>query len=83
MNRHQLLKDLTQLNPGLMSTNELRETHEILWELIIEKESEGNQTDIVIYEIEQIRSAVKKILAERVERQWMKEGLGAHKITSI
>ena len=73
MNRHQLLKDLTQLNPGLMSTNELRATHETLWELIVEKESEENQTDIVIYEIEQIRSAVKKILAERVERQ-MDEG---------
>ena len=73
MNRHQLLKDLTQLNPGLMSTNELRETHETLWELIVEKESEENQTDIVIYEIEQIRSAVKKILTERVERQ-MDEG---------
>jgi len=73
MNRHQLPKDLTQLNPGLMSTNELRETHEILWELIIEKESEENQTDIMIYEIEQIRSAVKKILTERVERQ-MDEG---------
>ena len=73
MNRHQLLKDLTQLNTGLMSTNELRETHETLWELIIEKESEENQTDIVIYEIEQIRSAVKKILTERVERQ-MDEG---------
>ncbi|MDP6426023.1 MAG: hypothetical protein QF443_03455 [Dehalococcoidia bacterium] len=56
-----------------MSTNELRETHEILWELIIEKESEENQTDIMISEIEQIRSAVKKILAERVERQ-MDEG---------
>ncbi len=62
-----------QLNPGLMSTNELRETHEILWELIIEKESEENQTDIMISEIEQIRSVVKKILAERVERQ-MDEG---------
>ena len=73
MNRHQLLKDLNQLNPGLMSTNELRETHEILWELIIEKESEENQTDIMISEIEQIRSAAKKILAERVERQ-MDEG---------
>ena len=73
MNRHQLLKDLTQLNPGLMSTNELRATHETLWELIVEKESEETQTDIVIYEIEQIRSAVKKILTERVERQ-MDEG---------
>ena len=73
MNRHQLLKDLNQLNLGLMSTNELRETHEILWELIIEKESEENQTDIMISEIEQIRSVVKKILAERVERQ-MDEG---------
>mgnify|MGYP001417218458 FL=1 len=73
MNHHQLPKDLTQLNPGLMSTNELRETHEFLWELITEKESEENQTDIMISEIEQIRSAVKKILAERVERQ-MDEG---------
>ena len=61
MNRHQLPKDLTQLNPGLMSTNELRATHETLWELIVENE------------IEQIRSAVKKILTERVERQ-MDEG---------
>ena len=75
MNRHQLLKDLTQLNPGLMSTNELRATHETLWELIVEKESEENQTDIVIYEIEQIRSAVKKILTERVERQMDEGGL--------
>ena len=69
MNCHQLPKDLNQLNPGLMSTNELRKTHDTLWELIVEKESEETQTDIVISEIEKMRSVVKKILAERLERQ--------------
>ena len=69
MTDNKLPENIENIDPSSMSTIELRKTHEKLWEIIEEKELINEDSISEKKSIGKMRTLMKKIIKERVDRQ--------------